>query len=166
MPKGNYWELPSNSGREVSRWTVTEVRGEAAEKTYRCDVALEGRFYGDTLGSAVVDEIKDFSLVVRGLQLRHQELSRLVDRLRQWLSLPLAALKDRSLEFSCGMGGLFDQSLLLTLGQRDDTISGGRPVATLAYIVGRMNGELSYPVDPSCLEILADGIERVLECAG
>ena len=156
------WELPSSSGRETSRWTVTEINGEGAERSFRCDVVLEGQFYGETLDSSSASDLRDFDLVVRGLQLRHDELSRLVDTLREWLGLPLAQLRDHVLEISCGMGGLFDQSLCLTLGQRADTISDGRPVATLEYIVGRLRGELSYPVDQSCLRIMAEGIEAVL----
>jgi len=159
------WELPSSSGRENSRWTVTEINGKGAERTFRCDVALEGQFYGETLESASVGDLQDFGLVVRGLQLRHDELTRLVGTLGEWLALPLGQLRDHSLAFSCGMGGLFDQSLRLSLGQRDDTISDGRPVATLEYIVGRLKGELSYPVDQSCLRIMAEGIEGVLRHA-
>lgn len=166
MADTDFWELPSNSGREVSRWTVIETCGSGDERAYRCDIALEGQFYSEMFDSAAVGDLRDFGLVIHGLMLRHHELQRLVSHLREWLSLPPAELRDRSLDLTCGMGGLFDQSLRLALGQRDDTLSGGRPVATLVYLVGRMKGELSYPVDPSCLKIMADGIERILERAG
>ena len=64
------------------------------------------------------------------------------------------------------MGALFDQRLILTVGRRDDTRSAGRPVATLAYAVGRMRGELSYVVDHHGLRHLGEGIARALGDAG
>ena len=174
------WQLSSSSGREVSRWTVTEIDGTGSARTFCCEVSLEGRFYGDALDSnptstpastststsTSVEESRDFGLVVRGLLLRQDELSRLVDTLREWLDLTPVQQRQRPLALDCGMGALFDQSLRLTLGLRDDTLVLDRPVATLAYIVGRLRGELSYAVDPSCLQILVEGIEAALEVAG
>ena len=64
------------------------------------------------------------------------------------------------------MGALFDQSVILSVGRRDDTRSAGRPVATLAYAVGRMRGEMSYVIDHHGLRHLAAGIARALEGTG
>jgi hypothetical protein len=60
------------------------------------------------------------------------------------------------------MGALFDQSLILRVGQRDDTRSAGRPVATLTYSVGRMRGEMSYVIDHEGLSRFTAGIARAL----
>ena len=156
------WELPSNSGREVCRWTVVASEGAGAERVYRCDVVLEGAFHEAILGGESGGST-DYSLAIRGLQVGVRELDRLNQWVREWLSLSLRELYERELELDCTMGSLFDQHLGLTLGRRDDTIhTVGQTVATLRYFVGRMRGELSYPVDPTCLRTLADGIERTL----
>jgi hypothetical protein len=157
------WELPSSSGRELCTWTVVEVGTRDDDRTYQCDVSLEGCFFGETLDPWAGTRDPDFALVVRGMLLRRDELERLARTLGEWLSLSPAELRDRALELSCGMGGLHDQSILLTLGRRDDTSSMGRPVATVSYLVGRMRGELTYIVDQSCLRVLMEGIERALD---
>ena len=157
------WELSSVSGREAARWTVTGCDGRGEDAALRCDVRLEGQYYGEALGAQSPGDVPDFALVLRGLDLRRRELDRLAGYLAEWLALPPAALGDQRAGFTCGMGALFDQSLILTVGSRDDTRSAGRPVATLAYGVGRMRGEMSYVIDRECLRRLAAGIARALE---
>jgi hypothetical protein len=156
------WELPGSSGIETTRWDVIDVHGQGNERTYRCDISLQGRFYGETLDPTTADGMQDFCLVIRGLQLRHDGLLRFTAQIREWLALPAPELPRSRLEVSCEMGGLFDQSLRLTLGQRDDMLSGRGPIATLSYLIGRMKGELAYPVDQSCLGSMADGMERCI----
>jgi hypothetical protein len=126
-------------------------------------VRLEGRYHGEELGAQPLGDIPDFTLVLRGLDLRRRDLDRLAGYLAEWMALPPAALGDQSAGFTCGMGALFDQSLILTVGRRDDTRSAGRPVATLAYGVGRLRGEMSYVIDHQGLRHLAAGIARALE---
>jgi len=154
------WELPASSGRERAVWKVVRRENDG----FCCDVELRGRYFGELLEAAPQAALprSDFVLELRGLQLLAVDLQRFADHLREWLQLPLAELRQRSLAVSCGMGGLFDQHLQLELGPRDDTISAGRPVATLGYVVGRLRGELSYVVDPGCLEILERGIRAAL----
>jgi hypothetical protein len=159
---GDGWALPSASGREIARWTVTGERGHGDDSTLTCDVELAGRYYGETLDAGVDGDRPDFRLVLRGLALPRRELARLASWLAQWLALPAAALHESRLEVSRALGGLFDQSFVLRMGPREDVTSGGRPVATLAYCVGRMRGELVYTVDPDGLRRFAAGIERAL----
>jgi hypothetical protein len=156
------WELRSSSGLEAARWSVTEVQGLGERAIYFCDVSLEGRYFGATLGSGRVGDPKDFGLAIRGLQLGAHELQRLSAHLHEWLSLPAAKQNATALELSCAMGSLFDQSLRLALGARSDTLAGGRPVATLQFRIGRMQGEFTYVVDPICLRILAEGIDEAM----
>jgi len=157
------WGLSSVSGREATRWTVRGSDGRGVDGTLTCDVRLEGQYYGEALGAQPPGDVPDFALVLRGLDLRRRELDRLAGYLAEWLALPPAALGDQGAGFTCGMGALFDQRLTLTVGRRDDTRSAGRPVATLAYGVGRMRGEMSYVIDHQCLRHLAAGIAGALE---
>lgn len=166
MPDSLRWELPSNSGREVGRWSVTALHRERGETTLCCDVELEGRFFGEAPAMGSPHELQDYHLVIHGLYLRRSELSRLVRALRDWLDLPPERLRDHAFEWSGGMGGSSDQHVRLTFGQREDVLSDGHPVATVEFAVGRLSGELSYPTDQSCLRLLVEGVEYALANAG
>ncbi|ANM31619.1 hypothetical protein ABI59_21765 [Acidobacteria bacterium Mor1] len=156
------WTLPSNSGRERATWSVTDENEDAGERIYTCRVLLEGSFYGETLSSGEAGPAQDFGLVIHGLQVRHTVLNRLLSHLQEWLELPPAQLRSRELELSCGVGGLFDQALRLRFGPREDILSGGHPVATLEYVVGRMKGELSFAVALSGLQTMTAELNQVL----
>ncbi len=155
----SFWQLSSSSGRETVRWDVREVR--ATEGALVCDVRLEGQYFGDGLGEA--SAAPDYGLLFRGLAIRVADLERLCSYLGEWLRLPIGEQARHPLSVVCDVGGLFDQSLTLSLGHRDDTLSGGHPTATFRYIAGRLTGELSFVVDPSCLQVLCDGIGEALK---
>ena len=153
------WELASVTGREVSRWTIAGASGDA----FVCDVTLEGQYHGETLGAGW--QGRDFALAMRGLELSRPDLDRLAEHLSEWLALPPAALADPGRGLTCGMGALFDQRLALSIGQRADVVSGGRPVATLEFAVGRLRGDFRYVVDGTSLKRFADGIHLALTSA-
>ena len=156
------WSLVSNSGRERITWLPTGIEGIGDEAALRCDIVLEGRFFGEALESGPPGAPADFALTIRGLSVRVSTLERLFDLLKQWRDLPLSQMRTRRLELDCDMGGLFDQQVRLIVGDRSDTLSSGHPVATVRYVVGRMSGELSFVTDQSCLFGLQAGIGEAL----
>ena len=150
------FSLPSSTGRESVTWRI-RGRGEGAVGTVlTCEVTLAGSYYDGVLASG--EQAPDFCLALRGLKLWARDLERLVERIETWLVESSQAA--RPIALSCSMGGLFDQSLLFELGPRDDTLSGGRPVASFRYITGRMTGEMVFPTDPSCLRGFVEGIRE------
>lgn len=159
---GVSWQLSSHGGREQVTWHARRAEGTGDEAVLTCDIVLVGRFFGETLGSGPPDASPDFSLEIRGLAVRIPTLQRLHDHLTRWLDLPLAEMRTARLEVDCDMGGLFDQDVRLILGDRQDTLSSGRPIATLKYLVGRMSGELSFVTDPTCLVSLRDGVDAAI----
>lgn len=154
------WTLASASGREIARWIVMADRGGVLT----CDVRLDGRYLGETLGGAPGDSTPDFSVTMRGLEIPRRDLDRLVGHLQAWLALPPMALADPASGLRCGMGALFGQRLDLEIGARDDVASGWRPVATLAYAVGRLRGELTLILDAEPLARFAAEIAAALGC--
>ncbi|MGF1529224.1 MAG: hypothetical protein ACFCBW_20945 [Candidatus Competibacterales bacterium] len=78
----DHWQLSSTTGREVSRWTVTQVTDGGHGPIYHCDVQLTGWFYGETLCPTVAPE-SDFTLTIRGLQVPKFRVLRLVDALER-----------------------------------------------------------------------------------
>jgi len=158
------WMLSSGCGRESASWVVRSIDRSKDGSTLVCDVTLAGIYYAAVLDSRAAEP--DFRLALHGLKLWTRELERLVDSLEAWLALPLPELARVPIALECSMGGLFDQSLRFELGARDDTLAGGKPVATLRYIVGRMTGQMWFPIDSGCLRGFADGITATLRWGG
>ena len=154
------WQLASNSGREVARWDVHERHETSRGVALTCDVQLEGQYFGAALGG--LSEMRDYRLLLRDLSVGTLELGRLSSYLGEWLRLPLAEQVSHPLTFVCNVGELFDQSLTMTLGGRDDTLSDGKPVVTLGFIVGRLRGELVFVTDQKCLGLFCADIGAML----
>jgi hypothetical protein len=155
------WQLSSNSGRESVSWEIREFPAVQRDHAFVCDIRLAGQYFGPTLGGDA-SKPPDYDLVLRGLAVGVAELERLATFLRTWLQLPLAEQAAHPLALECKVGGLFDQNVIMVLGERDDILSGGKPVAAFRYVTGRLKGELSFVTDQSCLRGLSDGIDAVL----
>ena len=155
------WQLNSTSGRESVCWEIREFPLPQRGNALVCDICLAGEYFGAALGGDT-SELRDYSLVLRGLAVGMVELERLVAFLRSWLQLPLAEQAQHPLALECKVGGLFDQDVIMVLGERADVLSDGKPVATFRYVTGRLRGELSFVTDPSCLRGLCQGIDAAL----
>jgi hypothetical protein len=51
----------------------------------------------------------------------------------------------------------------MRLGRRDDTLSGGEPVATFRFVTGRLKGEMVFLTDRDRLQELNEGIRAALD---
>jgi hypothetical protein len=151
------WALFSNSGRESVRWDPHHGPGLRRANTIVCDISLAGQYFGHTLGEDVT-ELRDYTVQLKGLAIGVEELERIASFLESWLRLPLAEQARSKLALDCAVGGLFDQSLMMSLGPRADVLSGGNPVATFRFVAGRLKGELTFVTDPSCLRRFCEGI--------
>ncbi|HEV8199730.1 MAG TPA: hypothetical protein VGS03_06890 [Candidatus Polarisedimenticolia bacterium] len=156
------WQLASGTGREHMTWTARGIDDSGAETTLVCDVALAGRFFGAALEARPAGKQPDFHLDIRGLTVTVSTLERLHDHLTRWLSLPPFEQSRTPLGLDCDMGSLFDQHVRLLLGERADTLSGGRPVATVRYVVGRMTGEMWFATEADGLSTFSEQIRSGL----
>jgi hypothetical protein len=158
------WQLNSASGRESVCWEIREFPTQRRSNALICDIHLAGQYFGVTLGGNA-SEPRDYTLVLRGLAVGVAEIERLATFLRSWLQLPIAEQARHPLALECKVGGLFDQDVIIVLGDRADTLAGGKPVVTFRYVTGRLRGELSFVTDQNCLQGLFEGIEAALaEC--
>lgn len=128
-----------------------------------CDVLLAGDYQGDVLGGLGDPADTDYRLWLRGLEVSLATLARLVDQLDGWLALPPARLLDDDFGLACVLGELHGQRLSLELGRRMDTLAGPHPVASLAWVAGRLGGTLRFPVAVRNLAEFRDGLQRALE---
>jgi|KBSSwiStaDraftv2_1062776.scaffolds.fasta_scaffold615487_2 hypothetical protein len=159
------WQLASSTGREAVTWVARSVDDSGPETALVCDVALAGRFYGAALEARPATAQPDFHLDIRGLAITVSTLERLHDHLTRWLSLPPLEQRKTALGLDCDLGSLFDQHVRLLLGERADTLSGGQPVATVRYVVGRMTGELWFAAEPDGLSSFSEQIRAGLRWA-
>lgn len=155
------WHLNSSSGRDSVSWDAVADLPRAQPEVVLCDIQLAGEYYGAALADSA-SGLRDYSLTLRGMAVGMRELQRMCSTIESWLDLSLAEQARQRLGLDCSVGGLFDQSLVLSLGSRDDIISGGKPVATFKYLVGSMRGELVFVTDQSCLRELTTGIRAAL----
>ncbi|HEU5180522.1 MAG TPA: hypothetical protein VFW45_07005 [Candidatus Polarisedimenticolia bacterium] len=156
------WELLSRSGHEKARWNCAVPEG-GEESRLVCDVVLTGAGLPEALASGTGSEDgSGFSLSFPGLEVSVAGLARLSALLGEWIGLPAPERAGRRLGIDCDMGSLFDRRLMLRIGERADTVSGGFPVATLSYSAGRLTGEFSFLTDEQRLEALRAGLESAL----
>jgi len=156
------WQLVSGAGREKITWTARALDGSGSEDAILCDVTLEGRYFGAALEMRPASETPDVHLEIRKLAVTVSTLERLHDHLTRWLSLPSFEQRRTPLGVDCDMGSLFDQHVRLLLGERADTLSGGQPVATVRYVVGRMTGEMWFATEAEELSMFSEQIRSAL----
>jgi GNAT superfamily N-acetyltransferase len=159
------FRLASESGRESIRWEVRERRETRLGPALRCDVSLTGAYFGEGLADAPVRPVPgapDYLLVFRNFMVGLAEMNRLQTHLDEWLRLSASEQASHPLGIDCTLGSLFDQSLVLAIGQRADVLSGGLPVATLRFVAGRTEGEMSFVAGPAALQELSRGLASCL----
>jgi N-acetylglutamate synthase-like GNAT family acetyltransferase len=153
------FRLASDSGRESIRWEIRERRDTRSVPALRCDVSLTGCYFGEGLGDTPAP---DYLMVFRNFMVGVAEMTRLHATLDAWLALPPREQAAHPPGIDCTLGALFDQSLVLSLGRRADVLSGGLPVATLRYVAGRTEGNMSLVTGPAALAEFSRGLRSCL----
>jgi N-acetylglutamate synthase-like GNAT family acetyltransferase len=164
------FRLASESGRESIRWEVRERRETRLGPALRCDVSLTGAYFGEGLADAPGDDAPvrpvsgapDYLLVFRNFMVGLAEMTLLHAYLDEWLRLSASEQASHPLGIDCTLGSLFDQNLVLAIGSRTDVLSGGLPVATLRFVAGRTEGEMSFVAGPAALRELSRGLAACL----
>jgi len=164
------FRLASESGRESIRWEIRERRDTRLGPALRCDVSLTGCYFGEGLADTPADDAPvrpvpgapDYLMVFRNFMVGLAEMTRLQAHLDTWLALSPREQASHPLGIDCTLGSLFDQSLVLAIGQRADVLSGGLPVATLRFVAGRTEGEISLVAGPTALRELSRGLAACL----
>jgi hypothetical protein len=102
------------------------------------------------------------SVRVENIWLASKELRALLDHTARWLALPLAELEPRRLDGAFDLAGLPGDQLLITFGEREDTVASKNPVVTIAFAAGSLRGEFHFVTDQSCLGQFAYSLERLV----
>ena len=144
------WYLSSTSGYARLFCELRTVDGTALIH----DVRLEYRPPGDEHVRAAA--------VVRELTLSREKLIELVAELRSWLGQPLDVVGAQRFEHSANVAENPAESLTLELGPREDVIRGRGGVGCRIEVrSSALRSSLIFPTDPTCLGIMADGVERL-----
>lgn len=119
-----------------------------------CAVKLYARIWdGDHEQSA--------SLSVENIVLSASRLGELRNRIETWLASKQVGTVALSGEYQLTADGYsrFD----LIFGMRDDIIaSSDKPVVTIGFKIGRINGEFCFVTDQSCLKLFAEDVARAI----
>lgn len=119
-----------------------------------CAVKLYARIWdGDHEQSA--------SLSVENIVLSASRLGELRNRIETWLASKQVGTVALSGEYQLTADGYsrFD----LIFGMRDDIIaSSDKPVVTIGFKIGRINGEFCFVTDQSCLKLFAGDVARAI----
>jgi hypothetical protein len=148
------WNLPSNSGRQLSTWTVNDQTAEHLS----CDF----EFRSQSVESDQPESVIRFSRLI----LTKSKLLEFVEVAREWLAKPLSDAASASFEVSVDMGGGFDTYVQLRFGESPSVISAQNNAVTIDYCVAGVDGELTYVVDQSCLREMTEGITTALGVDG
>jgi len=145
-------------------WCLSSTNGHA-----RLSGALESNL-GESLVHDVrleyylaVDEPAATIVSVPQLTLSRKGMGELVSALGAWLALPLDGLRNGSFHHEAELADSPAESLILKFGPRDDLIIGAGQVGCLIELRNSsLRSCLPVVTDPTCLRILADGLDRVL----
>ena len=142
--------MPSNSGRESATWTVRD----AAANHFVCDFCFRS--------VSVESDAPTLEIRFDHLVLSKSALAEFVDRADRWLNLPLEEIASDRLNIDVEMGGGFDTSVRLKLGDNPALVTDKNSAASFIYCVAYVSGDFAYKIDQSCLRILVDGIRDAL----
>jgi hypothetical protein len=159
MAPSGEWVLGSTSGysRLLGSVDSEDINGGS-------DLALMWRV---RLEYVLPDEYESPAIVeVPRLQLDPRGLRALGDTLRSWLAQPLGALAADTFAYSVDLAAEPSDRLLIDFGERTDLIIGVGGVGCLVELAhSSLTAKVVFVTDPTCLQILAEGIEGVLSGA-
>ena len=119
-----------------------------------CSVTINARIWDG-------DHDQSTSLMVDHLVLSASRLCELRKQIEAWLDSKNVGTVAFSGEYSLAAQG--SSRLDLNFGTRMDVIaSGDKPVVTVIFKTGRINGEFCFVTDQSCLKLFAEDVVRAM----
>ena len=144
------WRISSSDGstQVVGRSAGDRNTPTDANATVPFRISIGGKFLDrvalETKSAVGAGWVADFSAVVEQVIVRKDALVELRKAVSDWL--------DHRTEFEIELSGVSNQSLRMTLGERDDLIyRPDRPALTVSYRGERMKAEWFFVVDQTCL---------------
>jgi hypothetical protein len=157
------WNLPSNSGWNMSSWIIRDVVRIKRKKYLLVEVVLTGKYWNrvqraqNAIGS--FDRAKEYSVILPQVLLSESKLKTLHHQLSRWLKTPIAKFASDSLNVREELAGLDSQVFAMEFGKRDDLIINlAHTACTISYRTNALVGETSYVVDQSCIQTFVDGL--------
>lgn len=144
------WRLPSNSGRDLTNWTISEQTTDH----FLCNCEFRSEAVEETLPRA---SFRFSRLIVHKCTIA--EFLKVADN---WLNQPLSDAVSTPFETSFDVGSSFDNFLRLKFGTDESIISGQNFAARFDYHVAGVGGGFSYVVDQTCLREFAEGMRGTL----
>jgi hypothetical protein len=157
----NSWKLPSNRGWNTTSWFI---RGEAkieGEKCLLVEVVMTGKYWNrfKLAQNKGFDYAREYSLVMPQFLISVSRLEDLLERMAAYLKTPINQMAHNPPNISEELSWLDGQTFRIEFGLRDGFICDvGHCVCTINYKLAALSGECAYVVDPTCMQVMVDGI--------
>jgi hypothetical protein len=157
------WKLPSNRGWNTTSWFI---RGEAeidVEKFLLVEVVMTGKYWNrfKHAQNKGVDYAREYSLVMPQFLISVSRLKDLLERMAAYLKTPIDQMAHNPPNISEELCWLDGQTFRIEFGLRNGFVYGvGQCVCTISYELAALSGECAYVVDPTCMQVMVDGIEN------
>jgi hypothetical protein len=152
------WCIPSNNGwRQVKFEALVYHR---SENLIEYKIELAGQCWRPSTSYAEStsndDLVDEFRFALQSVLISMAVCKSLLDSFDGWLNAPAP--------FTCKLCSTFDQSLILSLGDRDDLITKtDHPACTIEYESAGGRVEVFFVVDQSCIRIARQGLARIIQ---
>ncbi len=145
---GNEWRLDSTDGYSALIGVPVSAAGLAVVH----DVRLEAT------------EPQRTALTTR-IALSRTRIASLVDALQGWLAQPLRALAIDDFEHSSELAAESWQVLRISFGRSDAVITTAGQSVCVVEVRNGIEARLVFATEPTCLQLLCDGRQRLLEAS-
>jgi hypothetical protein len=164
----NSWKLPSNRGWNTTTWLIRDEAEIEGEKFLLVEVVMTGRYWNRLKleQHKGYDYAREYSLVMPQFFISVSRLKDLLDQLASYLKTPINQMAHNPPNISQELSWLDGQAFCIEFGLRDEFICNlGKCVCTISYKLNALSGECAYVVDPTCMQVMVDGIENYFRLA-
>jgi len=164
----NSWKLPSNRGWKNTSWFI---RGEAeieGERFLLVEVVMTGKYWNrfKLAQHKGYDLARDHYLVMPQFLISVSRLKNLQKLMGAYLNRPINQMAHNPPEISEDLSWLDGQVFRVEFGLRNEFICvPGQCVCTISYEFFGFSGVCAYVVDPTCMQVMVDGIENYFRFA-
>jgi len=148
--------LHSNAGNASLAFTFEHRESHEGDAGFVVSVRIRGQHWDG-------DHTRELMTLLSHLWFRQSDVVQLRDHMATWLRLPLEALDPTGLDGEFRLTRLPGQELLVTFGERADVISDRKPVLTVSFAAGRLEGSFLFVTDQSCLNIFVDELSAAID---
>jgi len=157
------WKLPSNRGWNTTSWIIRDEAEIEGEKFLLVEVVMTGKYWNrfKLAQNKGLDYAREYSLVMPQFLISVSRLKNLLEQMAAYLKTPINQMAHKPPNISEDLCWLDGQTFRIEFGLQNGFICDvGHCVCSISYGLGALSGECAYVVDPTCMQVMVDGIEN------